>query len=76
MAAFSRTRRFIAGARCSACGQEDRIVVYHRDGIDYRECVACGVREARSASDIVSGEGEVRRGVTVLDPHAKAPGGG
>lgn len=38
---FSEIRRFIAGARCPACDAEDRIVVYHRDGLDHRECVAC-----------------------------------
>ncbi|MAS40641.1 MAG: hypothetical protein CMK33_02875 [Porticoccaceae bacterium] len=44
MAVFSESRRFIAGARCPRCGAEDRLVVYHREGRDYRECVACGSR--------------------------------
>ncbi|MFZ5653962.1 MAG: YheV family putative zinc ribbon protein [Pseudomonadota bacterium] len=39
---FSETRRFIAGARCPRCAAQDRVVVYRRDGLDHRECVACG----------------------------------
>jgi uncharacterized metal-binding protein (TIGR02443 family) len=37
--------RFIAGARCRACGEVDRIVV--EDSADGRvqRCVACGHRE-------------------------------
>lgn len=51
MAVFSESRRFIAGARCPHCGREDRVVVYHRQGRDYRECVACGARDALGTSE-------------------------
>ena len=37
----SENRRFIAGAVCPRCKAVDRIVVFHRDGRDHRECVAC-----------------------------------
>lgn len=35
-------KRFIAGAVCPRCSQLDKIVVYQRDGREYRECVSCG----------------------------------
>lgn len=35
-------RRFIAGARCSQCDAQDRVVLYRRAGVQYRECIECG----------------------------------
>ncbi len=43
--AFRATRRFIAGAVCPRCAAQDRLVVYHADGTDYRECVECGFKD-------------------------------
>lgn len=43
--AFSAKRRFVAGAVCPRCSVMDKIRVYHLDGKDYRECVACGFSE-------------------------------
>lgn len=42
---FSEKRRFVAGAICPHCKMADRTVVFHRDGQDHRECVACGFSE-------------------------------
>ena len=42
---FSEKRRFVAGATCPQCKSADRTVVFHRDGQDHRECVACGFSE-------------------------------
>lgn len=39
---FSEQKRFIAGAVCPRCAALDKVVAYHKDGSDYRECVACG----------------------------------
>jgi uncharacterized metal-binding protein (TIGR02443 family) len=39
---FDRKKRFIAGAVCPKCSAMDKIVVYNKDGQDYRECVSCG----------------------------------
>ncbi|HEY9033856.1 MAG TPA: YheV family putative zinc ribbon protein [Pseudomonadales bacterium] len=39
-------RRFIAGAVCPACEQQDKIVMYDDEsGQRWRECVACGFRD-------------------------------
>lgn len=35
-------KRFIAGAVCPKCAEMDKIVVYKKDGKDFRECVSCG----------------------------------
>jgi uncharacterized metal-binding protein (TIGR02443 family) len=40
--AFDSKRRFIAGAVCPRCSEMDKIVVYEKEGKDYRECVSCG----------------------------------
>ena len=41
-----KKRRFIAGAICPRCGELDRLVVFTRDGRDYRACVSCDFEEA------------------------------
>ncbi|WP_238152093.1 YheV family putative zinc ribbon protein [Microbulbifer sp. A4B17] len=38
-------KRFIAGAVCPRCSEMDRIINYHKDGKNYRECVACGFKD-------------------------------
>lgn len=38
-------KRFIAGAVCPRCSAMDRIVMYKKDGADYRECVDCGFHD-------------------------------
>lgn len=47
---FSEKRRFVAGAACPNCKMVDRTVVFHRDGQDHRECVACGFSETASGA--------------------------
>lgn len=42
-------RRFIAGAKCPACGLEDKIVMYSVAGQKFYECVKCGHKEAEAA---------------------------
>lgn len=39
---FDKKKRFIAGAVCPKCSEMDKVVVYTKDGKDYRECVSCG----------------------------------
>ena len=38
-------KRFIAGAVCPRCSEMDKIVMYEKDGINYRECVECGYED-------------------------------
>lgn len=35
-------RRFIAGAVCPACSEQDKLMMWNVDGVPHRECVACG----------------------------------
>ena len=35
-------KRFIAGAVCPRCAEQDRIRAWDVDGVRHRECVACG----------------------------------
>ncbi len=34
-------KRFIAGASCPACGQQDKIYTYREDGAQWRACASC-----------------------------------
>ena len=38
-------KRFIAGAVCPSCHELDRIIMYKEGADEYRECVACGLKE-------------------------------
>lgn len=40
-------KRFIAGAKCPDCGQEDKIYVIHENSDDIALCNACGYRSVR-----------------------------
>ncbi|MFK7730751.1 MAG: YheV family putative zinc ribbon protein [Pseudomonadales bacterium] len=46
MADQKRPKRFIAGAVCTACGVQDKTLMYNEDAKVIRECVACGHTEA------------------------------
>lgn len=38
-------RRFIAGATCPECAEQDTLVNYHDQDTQYRECVDCGFKD-------------------------------
>jgi uncharacterized metal-binding protein (TIGR02443 family) len=42
---FDRKKRFIAGAVCPHCKQQDTVMVFNENGVDKRGCVACHVEE-------------------------------
>ncbi|KTC41663.1 MAG: YheV family putative zinc ribbon protein [Pseudomonas sp.] len=35
-------KRFIAGAVCPACSEQDKLMMWSEDDVPHRECVACG----------------------------------
>lgn len=40
-------KRFIAGAKCPQCQQEDKIFVFQQNGEDIAQCNACGYQSIR-----------------------------
>jgi uncharacterized protein len=42
---YSNKKRFVAGAVCPRCAAMDKLVVYHEEEKDFRECVNCGFKE-------------------------------
>lgn len=38
-------KRFIAGAICPRCAEQDKLVVYKEDDKEFRECVSCDFHE-------------------------------
>ncbi|GLU36267.1 YheV family putative zinc ribbon protein [Pseudomonas sp. NBRC 100443] len=42
-------KRFIAGAVCPACSEQDKILMWDEDGVPHRECVACGYADTLNA---------------------------
>lgn len=47
-------RRFVAGAKCPQCEQIDKVVMFKVEGVQHRECVACGY------SDIMNFESQFK----------------
>lgn len=76
--AYSEKKRFVAGAVCPRCEQLDKIMVYSRDGKDYRECVACDYHEqmrftppTRELETRVTPNASVEETpVTIIDPRS------
>jgi uncharacterized protein len=42
---FRVQRRFIAGAVCPKCTLMDKLVVFKKDNMSFRECVSCGFHQ-------------------------------
>ena len=40
--AYSTKKRFIAGVICPKCSKMDKLMVFSKNEVDYRECSACG----------------------------------
>lgn len=40
--AYSTKKRFIAGVICPKCSRMDKLMVFSKNEVDYRECSACG----------------------------------
>lgn len=47
-------KRFIAGAVCPRCSEMDKIVMYEKDEINYRECVECGYEDEMSVAGLAN----------------------
>ena len=66
---MSELRRFIAGAVCPACHQQDKLFVREEGAFRICECVRCGHREVldREGNPVVEPPDKVR----IIDPAAK-----
>ncbi len=54
-------RRFIAGATCPKCDQQDKVVMYDDDDQQrWRECVSCGFKELLSEEKPITPEVNTR----------------
>lgn len=42
-------KRFIAGAVCPACSEQDKLMMWSEEGVPHRECVACGYADTLNA---------------------------
>ncbi len=44
-------KRFIAGAVCPGCGEQDKLKAWHEGAVQFRECVRCGFTDRTSTAD-------------------------
>ncbi len=79
--AYSKKKRFVAGAICPRCESQDTVVVFSLEGKDYRECVSCDFKDELNFPEHPSelktrvSEGEKIGDVQVITmvPSAKRP---
>ncbi|BAQ71749.1 DNA-binding protein [Pseudomonas sp. TKO26] len=45
-------KRFIAGAVCPACSEQDKLMMWSEDDVPHRECVACGYADTLNAQGL------------------------
>lgn len=55
------TKRFIAGAVCPSCGQQDSVRMYTENGENYRECVECHYSDVMEKDPSLAGKPPVTR---------------
>lgn len=60
-------RRFIAGAKCPACGLEDKIVMYSVGTQKFYECVKCGHKEAEAKPETAQPKAEIKDAAAPLE---------
>lgn len=48
-------KRFIAGARCSACNAQDKVMIFITPDDEWIECVECGHTERRPTTVVSKG---------------------
>lgn len=73
-------KRFIAGAVCPRCKQMDKLMMYKKEGKDFRECVACDFtdemrfnnppRELETRVNTTEEMKKIETQVLILDPNA------
>lgn len=42
---FKAKKRFIAGAVCPRCSEQDTLTIFTENDKEFRECVSCGFKE-------------------------------
>ncbi len=57
-------KRFIAGAKCTACGAQDKVRLCRDDEREWIECVACGHNEERPKTVVTKDPDEVHEELT------------
>jgi uncharacterized metal-binding protein (TIGR02443 family) len=55
-------KRFIAGATCPSCKQQDTLMLYFENNVEKLECVACGYSKAQT-DDTVAAASKTESGV-------------
>lgn len=50
---FKAQKRFIAGAVCPRCGEQDKLTMYEEDEQTFRECVSCDFHEQMQFQGLV-----------------------
>ncbi|MCB1666939.1 MAG: YheV family putative zinc ribbon protein [Porticoccaceae bacterium] len=77
---FKAQKRFVAGAVCPRCGEQDKLVMFSDEGETFRECVACdfsekmrfqkSVRELDTRVNRSAADQSEARPVKLIDPGA------
>ena len=62
-------RRFVAGATCPKCQEQDTISLYYENNVEKLECVACGYNEAQTDEKVSAATRSNENVIGVFKPH-------
>ena len=63
-------RRFIAGAKCPQCQEQDSIVLIIENNVERVECVVCDYKETQASRDTqTAAKGDKEQIIGLFKPH-------
>lgn len=61
-------KRFIAGAVCPQCKQQDTLMLYFEHGVEHVECVECGHEQSQTSSEVSKASGDSNQVIGLFKP--------
>ncbi|MCS3459787.1 YheV family putative zinc ribbon protein [Aeromonas rivuli] len=63
-----RKKRFIAGAKCPACGKIDTMMLYMEHGVEKVTCVECGDTQVQTQAAVTEAGRQAEQVIGVFRP--------
>ncbi|EOD55883.1 YheV family putative zinc ribbon protein [Aeromonas molluscorum] len=63
-----RKKRFIAGAKCPACGKIDTMMLYMEHGVEKVTCVECGDTQVQTQEAVTEAGRQAEQVIGVFRP--------
>ncbi|WP_017444322.1 YheV family putative zinc ribbon protein [Gayadomonas joobiniege] len=61
-------KRFIAGAVCPKCKQQDTLMLFFEQGVEQIECVECGHQQSQTSNEVKQASGAQSQVIGLFKP--------